>query len=233
MSETPTQLLERALAGRDVRSCRVLVADGFKDGDSVSYLAGNAFQIAHDERNAPVPMGRSGERRDLLVSITDEGPVRMLALAQVAPESGVLGIGVDLCSTEDFGEDEAGERFARLLFTDGEKALFDHLEGPVPTRRAMAFSAKEASFKATAAPLRRWYEGHDEELFFEAMDFELYPGGITRGTARKRHEDRAQHACERMGIDRIEVSFADYQGMVLCVAVALGQRGGGFVPLGS
>ena len=221
MPEDPTQLLERACANHGVRSCRVLVADGFRDGDSVSALACNAFVVGHDERLAPVPLGRDGERRDLLISITDEGPVRMLAWAQVDAGSNVAGIGIDLCSTDDFRQDEAGDRFARLLFSDGEKSLIDQMEGPVPHSRAMAFSAKEASFKATAAPLRRWYEGHDEELFFEAMDFELCAGNVTRGTARKRHPERAQRACERMGIDRIEVSFSDYEDMVLCVAVAL------------
>lgn len=221
MPEDPTQLLERACANHDVRSCRVLVADGFRDGDSVTPLAGNAFQIAHDDRSAPVPVGSHGERRDLLISITDEGPVRMLAIARVEQGSDVVGIGIDLCSTDDFEQDETGDHFAHLLFSDGEKALFDRMEGPVPRRRARAFSAKEASFKATAAPLRRWYEGHDEELFFEAMDFELCEGNVTRGTARKRHPERAQRACERMGIGLIEVSFMDYEDMVLCVAVAL------------
>lgn len=221
MSQTPTQLLELACAGHGVRSCRVLVADGFRDGDSVNALAGNAFVIGHDERLAPVPLGRDGERRDLLISITDEGPVRMLAWAQIDAGSKVAGIGIDLCSTADFGQDETGEHFARLLFTDGEKELLEQMEGPAPRRRAMAFSAKEASFKATAASLRRWYEGHDEELFFEAMDFELCEGNVTRGTARKRHPERAQRACERMGIGLIEVSFMDYEDMVLCVAVAL------------
>lgn len=223
MPETPTELLERACAGRGVAACRMLVADGFHDGDNVGLSVGNAFVIAHDERDAPVPIGTNGERRDLLVSITDEGPVRMLAWVQVEPGSEIMGMGIDLCSIDDFKQDDSGDRFAHLLFTDGEKALIDQMEGPVPHSRAMAFSSKEASFKATAAPLRRWYEGHDEELYFEAMDFELREGDITRGTARKRHPERAQRACEKMGIGRIEVVFSDYEGMVLCVAVALRQ----------
>lgn len=225
MPASPTDLLRAALAPHGVPECGVIVAEGsFRDGERVEGVnVGNAFVVGHDEREAPVPLGRDGERRDLLISITDEGVHRMLAWARVPEGSDVVGVGVDLCSTDDFGQDEHGERFARLLFTEGEKALIEAGEGPVPTRRARAFSAKEASFKSTAAALRRWYEGHDEELFFEAMDFELCEGDVVRGTARARSKCRAQRACERMGISRIEASFADYEGMVLCVAIALGR----------
>ena len=207
MSITPQQLLESALTRhRGVLSCDIVFGDD----------AGAS--VGHDDREAPFVMdGESGEQQGILISITDEDAERLCAIVRVAEDSDVLGIGIDLASTEDWHQDERGERFAELLFTVGENALISAAEEPVPLLRAKAFSAKEAAFKSTAAALRRWYESHDEELYFEARDFELVSWGESRGTARK---GRAATACEKLGISRIETSFSEYAGMAFCVAVA-------------
>ena len=107
-----------------------------------------------------------------------------------------------------FSDDPAGE---------GEQALVSAADGLVPLLRAKVFSAKEAAFKSTAAALRRWYGSHDEELYFEARDFELVSWSESRGAGRR---DRAAIACEKLGISRIEVSFTEYAGMAFCVAIA-------------
>ena len=209
MGDTPQQLLCNTLASNGITECGIIA-----EGDA--FLA-----LDHDVRGAPFAIDEGGnELRNVLVSITDEGPARLLAWACVPDGSTVLGIGIDLASTDDWPEDEHGDRFARLLFTDVERKLISIGEGPVPLRRAKVFSAKEAAFKATAAPLRRWYEEHEEELFFEARDFELMSWKESHGAGRRQ---RAAIACEKLGIKRIEVSFAEYSGMAFCVAAALGK----------
>lgn len=185
-------------------------------------IGGQGVAIAHDSREAPVPTDEGNhELRDLLISVTDEQDKRMLAWARLGTGSDVVGIGIDLCLTASLTDDKRGNRFASLLFTDRERELLSCGKGPLPLRRAQTFAAKEAAFKATSAPLRRWYETHDEDLFFEVRDFELWPDGVARGTARS---GRAAKACEMLGIDRIEVSFAEYEEMALCVAVAFTGR---------
>lgn len=207
MPMTPQQLLEDALA----RHCGVLGC-GIVFGDDAG------ASVGHDEREAPfVPDDGDGEQQGFLISITDEDPERLCAVVRVAEDSDVLGVGIDLASTEDWTQDERGERFAELLFTERERALISAADGSVPLLRAKVFSAKEAAFKSTAAALRRWYESHDEELYFEARDFELVSWSESRGAGRR---DRAAIACAKLGISRIEISFTEYAGMAFCVAIA-------------
>lgn len=84
--------------------------------------------------------------------------------------------------------------------------------------KAALFAAKEAAFKATAAPLRRWYETHNDELLFEVRHFVMEEPGIERGTGRNA---AAQAAMDRMGIGRIVVQHTQVCGMALVTAVAL------------
>ena len=207
---TPAAHLRAALAGHAFSDCGVILdADAFP-----------AYE--HDEREAPFAVGDdASELCEVLVSITDEDAERLLAWVRVPEGSDIAGIGVDLSSTEDFLEDERGDRFCQLLFTPGEKELVESMEGSVPMRRAKVFSAKEAGFKSCAAPLRRWYEAHDEELFFEAMDFACREGGTAGGWDRPRRGNRVDKALEALGIGRVEVSFSEHQGMAFCVAVAV------------
>jgi 4'-phosphopantetheinyl transferase EntD len=82
---------------------------------------------------------------------------------------------------------------------------------------AILFAAKEAAFKACAAPLRRWYEGHDEQLVFDLRHFVMREPGSMSGDGRN---GAAQHALERMGI-HIRVHHTCIAGHALVVALAL------------
>ena len=222
MTTNPTQLLCRALNGHGAISYDAATTSADLRIKQIADIDGKRVTIGHDKRNAPLLMDRAGnELHDFPVSITDEQNTRMLAWAKLGSKSDVVGLGIDLCSTADFADDKRGEHFSKLLLTDREKELLDRVDLPLPLRRAQTFAAKEAAFKATSAPLRHWYRTHDLELAFDVRDFELWPNGIVRGTARS---GRATRACEMLGIDRIEASFAEYKGMALCVAVALAWR---------
>ena len=159
MSITPQQLLESALTRhRGVLSCDIVFGDD----------AGAS--VGHDDREAPfVPDDGDGEEPGFLISITDEDPERLCAVVRVAEDSDVLGVGIDLASTEDWTQDERGERFAELLFTEHEKALISAADGSVPllrgsstSRRATSSSSRGASPVAQAAgiappsPARSW-----------------------------------------------------------------------------
>ena len=148
MSITPQQLLESALTRhRGVLSCDIVFGDD----------AGAS--VGHDDREAPfVPDDGDGEEPGFLISITDEDPERLCAVVRVAEDSDVLGVGIDLASTEDWTQDERGERFAELLFTEHEKALISAADGSVPLLRAKGFSAKEAAFKLWDEPGTTLYE---------------------------------------------------------------------------
>ena len=219
MNTCPTQLLCAALNGHGIASCGVAITSADLCGKEVIDADGKDVIVSHDGRNAPLLMDAGGhELHDFLVSITDEQDTRMLAWMRRGVGSAIVGLGIDLCSTTDFASDERGDHFARLLLTNGERKLLDCDDSSLPLRRAQTFAAKEAAFKAASAPLRRWYETHDSELAFDVRDFELWPNGIVRGTARS---GRAARACHMLGINRIEASFSEYKGMALCVAVAL------------
>ena len=216
---TPSTHLRDALSGHAILACGVI-------DDTRAFPA-----YEHDEREAPFAVDEEdGELCEVLVSITDEGADRLLAWVRVPEGSDVAGVGIDLCSAEDFLEDERGNSFVDLLFTPGEKELIEHMEGSIPMRRARVFSAKESAFKSCAAPLRRWYDSHNEELFFEAMDFELGENRTAGGFDRPRRGNRVDKALASMDIGHIEVSFSQYRGMAFCVAVAVRAGTGRPVP---
>lgn len=179
-------------------------------------------RIGYDERRAPSPVDEAGhERRGLLLSLSDEGDHLACAWAQVPEGSQVVGVGVDLCAREHFRERETPRRrdLSLLLFTEGERELLEGLcPGDPELGKAVLFAAKEAAFKATAAPLRRWYETHDEELSFEVRHFVMEEPGLERGTGRN---GAAQAAMDAMGIARIEVRHTEVCDMALVCAVAL------------
>lgn len=179
-------------------------------------------RIGYDEREAPYAVDAAGrERRDLLLSLSDEGDCLACAWAETTEGSRVVGVGVDLCAREHFRERETPRRrdLSLLLFTEGERELLEGLcPGDPELGKAVLFAAKEAAFKATAAPLRRWYETHDEELSFEVRHFVMEEPGLERGTGRN---GAAQAAMDAMGIERIEVHHTEVCDMALVCAVAL------------
>jgi 4'-phosphopantetheinyl transferase EntD len=130
-----------------------------------------------------------------------------------------VGFGIDLCAANRF-EGRPGRRDrAQLLLTEHERALAPSLwPGNLPLAYATLFAAKEAAFKATAAPLRRWYEKHDDELRYGVRHFVMEEPLLMSGTERN---GAAQRALDAMGIARIEVRYAQIDGMALVAACAL------------
>ena len=119
---------------------------------------------------------------------------------------------------DDFDGDR-GAHYRKLLFTDRDRKVVESGWSDKPEEGyAFAFSAKEAAFKACAAPLRTWYATHDEELSFDLRGFELDGTHRATGTARR---GEAQRAMDAMGITRIELSTLTFEAYVLTFAFAL------------
>ena len=182
----------------------------------VSLPDGSIVRISHDERGAPFVLAADGaEDYNLLVSLTDEKRVAACAAAKADESADLLGVGIDLASPEDFAG-ERGERFNHLIFSTGEQRLAPTLADDAALGFAFVFSAKEAAFKACAAPLRRWYDKHDEELAFDVTEFELATPYDVRGTLRHAHANRAMAV---MGI-RTCVVRREICGFACTIAVA-------------
>ena len=129
-----------------------------------------------------------------------------------------MGVGIDLASPRDFDTSERGRRLTELMFTDAEHDLVNAtFSSNLPYGYAVAFGAKEAAFKATAAPLRTWYRSHTEELSYDLRHFSLVEPHRARGEAR---DGTAQAALDKMGIAHIAVQYAEVAGMALVVATA-------------
>ena len=190
-------------------------------GITLSTASGERWiPIAYDDRGAPYPTDETGrERDDLLLSLSDEDDLVACAWASPAPGSRLVGLGCDLVSIRDFAEDPRGERMAELLLTSEERALAQTLiPDNVPASRAVLFGAKEASFKACAAPLRTWYREHDEKLIFEVRHFHTVDGVTERGDAR---DKAAQHALDALGIVCLSFSYTTLDDKILVVSRAL------------
>lgn len=198
---------------------------------------GTVLSLAHDEREAPVVTradggcddtradgGRDDTRADgnwddsILVSLSDEGELAACAWARVAEGSRIAGLGIDLADPVDFAG-KRGATFNHLLFTERDEKLAAALSPRDPALGyAFAFSAKEAAFKACAAPLRAWYRRQSEELLFDLRGFELADERHEVGTAR---HGEAQRALDALGIGSIELARLTVKGLALTVALAL------------
>lgn len=185
-----------------------------------SSTSSNALSVAHDARRAPYLQDPSGEeRRGLLLSLSDEGDRLAAAWARVEEGSPLMGLGIDLCAANRFEARPGRRNRAKLLLTERERALAPSLwPDNLPLAHATLFAAKEAAFKATAAPLRRWYEKHDDELRYGVRHYVMDEPLLMSGTGR---DGTAQRALEAMGIARIEVRYAQLDGMAIVVACAL------------
>ena len=182
------------------------------------------FRISHDEREAPFVIDDEGrEQSDIKISFSDENDYIACAWARTKVGSRLLGVGIDLASTDDFGDKPAAQRFISLLFSDREHEIArEAYEADPSFAYAMLFGAKEAAFKATAQPLRTWYDTRDEELAFEVRHFSMVDPGIERGEQRN---GSAQHAMDRMGVSLISIHHVPLDGMALVVATALSRLG--------
>ncbi len=176
--------------------------------------------IAYDEREAPYAIDTDGnERRNLLISLSDEKEHLACTWARVDEGSPLVGLGVDLCEKTRFREREGRRDLGRLLLTEHEQQLVPMLAPDDPLlAKAVLFGAKEAGFKSTAHALRRWYEHHDEQLLFEVRHFVMEEPGLERGTGRNA---AAQQAMDKMGIERVVIHHAEVEGMALVVGLAL------------
>ena len=174
--------------------------------------------VTHDVRGAPVATRADGtEDENLLLSLTDEDEVTLCGWAQKDAVSSLVGVGIDLVSPAEF-EGARGEYLRGLLFTDRDRAVISALWPERPHEGfAFAFGAKEAAFKALAAPLRRWYESHDEELVFDLRGFELMDATHVAATARKGEAARAMGA---MGVTRIELDWHMRDNYLVTCALA-------------
>ena len=219
--------LEGLLAPHSITSCGVTLSpkDTWETGcDHIVERDGlPSLFISHDEREAPYATTPASHANPLPlpthVTITDEDRLVLIAWAEPAQDSPVRGIGIDLASTEDFAG-QRGKRFNHLLFTPQERLIATTISPEDDALAcAYAFSAKEAAFKACAAPLRRWYLDHSEELCFEVRDFELADEFSEKGTARKGAAARALRA---LGISRIVLARQRIENMALTFAAALG-----------
>ena len=203
-----------------VGACRIEVAPegvwGPREARAIPLEDGEVGCLTHDEREAPYMENAS----DLLVSLTDEKGIAVCAWACPQADSALMGLGIDLASVEDFAG-ERGATFNYLLFSKHERRLVASRyeeSGRMEYGYAMAFSAKEAAFKACAAPLRTWYAAHDDPLEFEVREFELVDFSHVRGTLRRAE---AQRAMGLMGVQTIALSHVELPGAVMTVAFAL------------
>ena len=176
--------------------------------------------LAYDEREAPYAVDADRiEQCDLLLSLSDENDCIACVWGRVPQDSQLQGVGIDLCARTHFEEREGRRDFSLLLFTPEERELIGALDEEDPLyAKAVLFAAKEAAFKASAAPLRRWYDHHDKELLFEVRHFVMEEPGLERGTARN---GAAQAALDAMGVARVQVHHTRVGNMALVVACAL------------
>lgn len=223
------ELSARAFAGIDCGDHGIVVLKGAKSwgAHERGYIelpteGGTlTLRIAYDERGGPYVVDESGnEVKDLLVSLTDDKDYLACVWARVSKQSRLVGVGIDLTSIERFAHPRSKKHdLVKLLFTEHERSLAPQIDSGNPHfAHAALFATKEAGFKATAAPLRRWYDTHDRELFFEVRHFVTEEPGFAHGTGRNA---AAQAAMDAMGIDRIVVHHTEVCNRALTVAIAL------------
>ncbi|MBQ9005739.1 MAG: 4'-phosphopantetheinyl transferase superfamily protein [Atopobiaceae bacterium] len=217
--EVTRALAHEALAGLGCTDFGIVVLQGATSWDDAR--EGLAFNVTHDERDAPFAVDDDGnELTNVKVSFSDENDYLAFAWAVTAPNSPLLGLGIDLASADDFGQSHpAAERFIKLIFSDDEHRIAEELPtGDRALSYATLFGAKEASFKSTSQPLRTWYQTHDQELSFEVRHFSMTMDGTERGEQR---DGAAQRAMDHMGIGHIDVHYTRVENMALVIATAL------------
>ena len=159
------------------------------------------FPVSYDAREAPYTVDEQGLERTL-ISLSDEEGYLACVWARPCQGSSLVGVGIDLASPRDFDTSERGRRLTELMFTDAEHDLVNAtFSSNLPYGYAVAFGAKEAAFKATAAPLRTWYRSHTEELSYDLRHFSLCSMPKLRAwhSSLRRHSTRRPSAIRRFG----------------------------------
>ena len=201
--------------------CEALSTYGINEAGVISAcgLADMGISLTNDLRGAPVPLRADGHADEsLLVSHTDEDDISLCAWAQIEEVSRLAGIGLDLVNMDDF-TGERGEFLTKVLLTERDLEIVRKRWPDEPQlASSFGFSAKEAAFKALAAPLRVWHGTHDEWLRFEVRSFELADTAHEHGTARKGEGKRAM---DTLGITEIEVFCVPWENYLVTFALAL------------
>ena len=219
------KLSQEAFEGAAVERAEIIVLQGAKSWGAHERGAimlpddggTRVFPVSYDAREAPYTVDEQGLERTL-ISLSDEEGFLACTWARPRQGSSLVGVGIDLASPRDFDTSERGRRLTELMFTDAEHDLVNAtFSSNLPYGYAVAFGAKEAAFKATAAPLRTWYRSHTEELSYDLRHFSLVDPHRAQGEAR---DGTAQAALDKMGIARIAVQYAEVAGMALVVATA-------------
>lgn len=122
----------------------------------------------------------------------------------------IVGVGIDLTPIPRVAAllDRWGERFARKVFTDGERAYCDR-RGQRAQHYAARFAAKEAALKALGVPADlSWHE------------LEVVSDGA--GAPRLDLAGRAAEAAARLGARRAHLSLTHAGDMAAAVVVLEG-----------
>lgn len=184
----------------------------------VSMGEGTRFVTDHDERGAPFVLNRFGiEDTSRIVSLADEHELTAGIVLELSEGSPIVGVGIDLCATDDFTDTPSNDRFCRRLFSDAELTLAAQgIFGPNEMGRAWLFSIHEAAFKATSQAVRAWYEQDHcaPSIHFTIRDFTVTNPHDATPCAR------AVPALEKLSIGRIVTESAPFHGMALTIALA-------------
>jgi holo-[acyl-carrier protein] synthase len=120
----------------------------------------------------------------------------------------IVGIGLDLTEVPRIAAmlEKWGDKFARKIFTDGERAYA--LSRPnAALHLAARWSAKEAVLKALRVPTGlSWHE------------MEVLGGGREQPTLQL--SGRAKQAADRLGIARLHLSLTHTDGVAAAVVIA-------------
>ena len=110
--------------------------------------------IAHDSRGAPYVEGCSAHTRFLLSS-TDEGTTRCVAIIGPAQNSRLLGIGINVASYTDLQPSNVLSTVIQTQLSDEELHQISRMPADNCTKWVTAFiSARESAIKALADPVR-------------------------------------------------------------------------------
>ncbi len=120
----------------------------------------------------------------------------------------IVGIGIDLAEVPRFARmlERWGERFARKVFTDGERSFAVSRAHP-EMHYAARFAAKEAMLKALSVPRGlRWHE------------MEVVGGGTE--PPRLRLSGKAKQEADRRGIVSVHLSLSHTADVASAVVIA-------------
>lgn len=121
----------------------------------------------------------------------------------------IRGIGTDIVQVSRMGDAlrRFGDRFARRVLTEAERARFDGHPHPAAFL-AKRFAAKEAAAKALGTGFARGLSWQDIEVANDAL-----------GAPRLQLHGRARQLQLERGIDRLHISLSDEQAYVVAFVI--------------